>query len=648
MRKEAVEQFHKQSQAAAKACARDVKLRMILSSMMTLVTCLAGFFIEALLILAVIGIAEFMILPMNRYGANPNSQMSIRKVKLLWFANCCLLLPYLAFGLVLSQSSNLPFVLAAYIWIFGLLLQVSYTSDSLSSYSWPLVGLCFASTLVTTFFVATNPVFAAPAWQWAIPLGLFVVYAINAFYIMHWHHITQVSAVNARDDAQSKLSKLEALAGSDSLTGLMTWQKFEETIEHTIKDTSEITVFLIRLDGVKQINDSYGHAAGDTLLCAIVERLQSLSDSDGTVGRLADCDFGVTFLGSKDAAQAQALGDKIAFSLRQPVHYKDKRLNVGTCVGVAQIGKDISCARDLLSGADQAMELSNRDPDHRAIVFDKRAFPIRATLDDRAILRAAMRSGEILPYYQPKVCIESGKIIGFEALSRWQHPDRGLLSPMYFLPMISELGLHAEFMLHTAAHVLDDIQTLLADDLDPGQVSINLPEETLGTVKGRDALFNLIDRYPDLRKYLTFEITEDVFIGQSDDVVRDSISAFHRAGIRISLDDFGTGFASFQHLRELEFDELKLDTRFVSDLGTDPAATVLIDGFLTIGAGLGVQVIAEGVEHEMQLEMLRKMGCKFVQGYYFGAAVPFPETHLRLMIADANTSSAHRRDADAA
>ncbi|PUB16169.1 diguanylate cyclase (GGDEF)-like protein [Yoonia sediminilitoris] len=648
MRTEVVEQFFKQSRAAAKACVREVGKRAGLAGMMTLICSLAGYTASAAMIFVIIALAETVTLPMNRYGAKADSQMTPRKVGLLWLANCCLLLPYLAYGIVLSQSSSLPFVIAAYIWIFGILLHVSYTPDNLSFYSWPLVGLCGGASIAMLLMVANNPAFAAPTWQWIITAALFLLCGINVFSTMHWHRSTQATSVQARDTALSALNKLEALSGNDNLTGLMNWQMFEDAVKQAAREQGDITVFVIDVDGIKPIKDSYGHAAGDAMTCAVADRLRDLAGPNGFVGRLSDSAFGLACHDIGGPAQAQMQGDKIAFSLRQPLTHDNKRLNIGTCVGIAQLGKDIDSAVDLLSGADQAMALSRQDPDHRAIVFDKRAFPVRVTLKDRAVLLAAMQSGEILPYYQPKVCTETGKIMGFEALSRWQHPDRGLLSPMSFLPMIAELGLHSEFMLHTAAHVLDDIQTLVADDLDPGQVSINIPEVTLATVSGRTELSNLIDRYPDLRKYLTFEITEDVFIEHSSGIIRESIAAFHKAGVRISLDDFGTGFASFQHLRDLEFDELKLDTRFISDLGTDPAATVLIDGFLTIGDGLGVQVIAEGVEHEVQLEMLRKMGCKYAQGYYFGAAVAFPETHLRLMIADANFSSAHRRKSDAA
>jgi EAL domain-containing protein (putative c-di-GMP-specific phosphodiesterase class I) len=172
-------------------------------------------------------------------------------------------------------------------------------------------------------------------------------------------------------------------------------------------------------------------------------------------------------------------------------------------------------------------------------------------------------------------------------------------------------------------------------------MSINMSEVTLATLLGRKELFAVIDQYPNLRPYLTFEITEDIFIARSSEIIRRSIDLFRQAGVRISLDDFGTGYASLQHLKELAFDELKLDTGFVRDLGIDPAAKILIEGLVTISKGLNVNLIAEGVETQNQREMLQAMGCQYVQGYYFGAAMPFNEAYLRLATEKRSVHSNH-------
>ena len=366
------------------------------------------------------------------------------------------------------------------------------------------------------------------------------------------------------------------------------------------------------------------------MLKAVASRLNDLADRGDRVARVGGDEFAVLSAKIASVRQASAFAKRIIATLSETIPFEQKKLGVGASVGIARQGPDASTPPELLSGADQAMYMAKQDHDTHVKIYDKNAFPVRPTLEDRRILIEAMESGQILPFYQPKVRIDTGQIVGFEALSRWQHPTRGTLSPSHFLPMINELALQGTFMAHTAKHVMQDMSALVADGLDPGQVSINMSEVTLATLLGRKELFMIIDRYPELRQYLTFEITEDIFIARSSDIIRRSIQMFRQAGVRISLDDFGTGFASLQHLKELEFDELKLDTGFVRDLGIDPAAKVLIEGLVTITKGLQVELIAEGVETAQQRDLLREMGCKYVQGFYYGAAMPFQETHLRL------------------
>jgi diguanylate cyclase (GGDEF)-like protein len=444
---------------------------------------------------------------------------------------------------------------------------------------------------------------------------------------------THQALERARDEANTRLMELERLSRRDTLTGLMNRRAFDEivvSLMHQHANRQGVTVFLLDLDGFKPVNDSYSHNAGDAVLCAVAQRLQGLASKDGQVARLGGDEFAIVRTNITSSKVARKFGKDIMTAVREPIPYEQKMLGVGVSVGIARQGHDAPDLTALMSGADQAMYLAKQEPEAKPMIFDKNAFPIRASLEDRNILVAAMQAGEIIPFYQPKVSLRTNRIVGFEALSRWHHPTRGLLSPAEFLPQINELGLQGEFMIHTASHVLRDMHALVSDGLDPGQVSINVSEVTLATVSGHKDLMALIDAYPHLRPHLTFEITEDIFIARAGDIIQRSIANFRHAGVRISLDDFGTGFASMQHLKELEFDELKLDTCFVRDLGIDPAAHVLIDGLLTIGNGLGVQVVAEGVETTHQRDMLQEMGCHVVQGYFYGMAASVSETKFRL------------------
>lgn len=491
----------------------------------------------------------------------------------------------------------------------------------------------FATVFWMFWNLSQNTAHTAPTPQWNLVTGMLLIYIVNTFDTMNRQKDTHQALDRAREEANTRLIELERLSRYDTLTGLMNRRAFDEVIAslmHQHANRQGVTVFVLDLDGFKPINDTYSHNAGDAVLCAVAERLRSLLGKDGQVARFGGDEFAVVKTTITSTKVAQRFGEKIIEAIKQPIPYEQKMLGVGTSIGIARQDHDAPDVAALMSGADQAMYLAKQDPERRPKIFDRGAFPVRASLEDRGILIAAMQNREIMPHYQPKVSLETDRIVGFEALSRWQHPTRGLLSPAEFLPQINELGLQGAFMIHTAQHVLQDIDTLTAQGLDPGQVSINVSEVTLATVSGHSDLMALIERYPHLRPHLTFEITEDIFVARSGDIIQRSIANFRRVGVRISLDDFGTGFASFQHLKDLEFDELKLDIGFVRDLGIDPAAHVLIDGLLTIGNGLGAQVVAEGVETPYQRDMLQQMGCHIVQGYFYGKAMPFEETKMRL------------------
>jgi len=327
---------------------------------------------------------------------------------------------------------------------------------------------------------------------------------------------------------------------------------------------------------------------------------------------------------------ALRLARYLARDIERPIQFEQKELRVGASIGISLASFVGDSIEVLCSSADQAMYRAKTTPGERAILHRPETFGRRATLEDRHILAEALRSKEIRPFYQPKVRLSDGATIGFEALARWVHPVDGLRSPGEFIPAINELGLQGDFLNHMAMQVLHDIEAMLAEGLDPGQVSINVPEVALATLSGRQDLEDLLDKHTEARRCITLEITEDVFIARASEMIRESITRFRRAGQRVSLDDFGTGFASFQHLRQLEFDELKIDTSFVAGLGEDKRNEVLIRGFLSMAQGLDVSVVAEGVETEFQAEMLASMGCFNAQGYLFGKAVPFAETRLRL------------------
>ncbi|MGJ8621478.1 MAG: EAL domain-containing protein [Yoonia sp.] len=278
------------------------------------------------------------------------------------------------------------------------------------------------------------------------------------------------------------------------------------------------------------------------------------------------------------------------------------------------------------------------------VIFDPQTFAPRLTLLDQNRLKAAIADGEIQPFYQPKVRISDGAHAGFEALARWCHPERGILMPADFLPDVKELGLLPDLTYAILSKCLEDIAEWRRMGRECGHVSVNIPELVLATQSGAEELEKLLSRDRCDGQHITLEITEDVFIARSGQIIQDTINRLSAAGVQISLDDFGTGFASFQHLRQLSFDEMKIDTSFVAGLGADTVADVIVEGFISIANGLGVQIVAEGVETEEQLRHLSRLGCHYAQGFYFGHAGP-PEAALDYMPPIGQPEDEHRLQA---
>ncbi len=634
MRRHLIDHFLHQSQIAGHISGRDVPKRVATAVLMVGMCHLAGFTLQGAIVGCCILILELVSYPLNQRASRFENPLTFPAAVAVFGVNWVAMFPFLAFAVILAQSDNLPFLLTGFFLVFGISVHVSNTFGLLPLYNWSQMTLAFGTVFLMLWSASQNQTYVSKPIEWIIAMTMVFVYIFNTFDTMNLQKDTHRALERARKESNARLVDLERLSRSDSLTGLMNRRAFDEVVQsmmHQHANKQGVTVFLIDLDGFKPINDSYGHEAGDAVLCAVAARLERLAAGGDRVARVGGDEFAVLTANATSADRARAFAQNIITHLRETIPFEQKQLDVGVSVGIARQGPDASTPPELLSGADQAMYLAKQDSETKVKIYDKNAFPVRPTLEDRKMLLDAMETGQIVPHYQPKVRLDTGEIIGFEALSRWHHPSRGLLSPSHFLPMINELALQGVFMAHTAEMVMQNLAEMINDGLDPGQVSINMSEVTLATLLGRKELFEIIDRYPKLRHHLTFEITEDIFIARSSELIRRSITMFRRAGVRISLDDFGTGYASLQHLKELEFDELKLDTGFVRDLGIDPAAKVLVEGLVTISKGLQVDLIAEGVETEQQRDMLREMGCKYVQGYYYGAAIPFEETCLRLV-----------------
>jgi diguanylate cyclase len=612
---------------------RDVSKRIAVGALILAICWYGGARTAVLVTACAIMLTELIVFVAARILPERDEDIAPALIVTVWLTNSVSTVAYLWPAVVLAQQTSVALLLTGFMWMFGIFVHISNTFVALPLYNWSQMIPGFLTAIYAIWIASFSGYASNNNGEWLILMALMAVYASNTFETLNQQKDTQRALNAARAEANARLKALEHMTRHDGLTGLYNRQAFDEELGNLLtrrKPGGHVAVFLLDLDGFKPINDTYSHEAGDTVLMAIGQRLDALASPTGFAARLGGDEFALAFPGISSDRAALRLASRIIREVELPIVYGEKFLRIAASIGVSLTGIAEDTVAALCSGADQAMYRAKGENGARAVLYVPSDFPARLSLRDRQALAEAIRTNQIRPHYQPKVCLRTGTVTGFEALARWEHPTRGLLSPAAFMPQLNELGLQGDFLLSMSHHVLSDVALLLGEGFDPGQVSLNLPEMALATHSGRQDLDRLVAAYPTVLPHLTFEITEDVFIARAGDLIKDGIARFRKAGVRISLDDFGTGFASFQHLRQLEFDELKIDTSFVRDLGHDPAVTVLVDGFLSIARGLGVDVIAEGVETEAQRETLLAMGCRHAQGYLFGRALPFAETRIRL------------------
>jgi len=420
----------------------------------------------------------------------------------------------------------------------------------------------------------------------------------------------------ARDAARDRA---ELAARHDALTGLANRRLFKETLDERLSRAGPptIAVLLIDLDRFKPVNDVYGHAAGDAVLFAAAERMRALNPPGGMTARLGGDEFAVMFDYGSDSDAVPRFTQQLIASLSKPVDWDRSRIEIGATVGIALATANHSDSVSLLHAADVAMYKGKRDGRGTFRFFQEEmghAIKLRARME--AELRLGIGRGEIEPFYQPVVQLPSRELIGFEVLARWRHPERGLLGPMEFIGLAEETGLIAELSWAVMRKACTDARSwpghlLLAINISPLQLQDRLlPERILailtetGFAPGR----------------LEIEITETALVNDLE-AARVALKSLQNFGVRIALDDFGTGYSSLYHLRELQFDKLKIDRSYVASIPLGEDRAKLVDAIIALGSSLGLATTAEGIENSSSVDWLADQGCAYGQGFLFGKPV---------------------------
>ena len=415
--------------------------------------------------------------------------------------------------------------------------------------------------------------------------------------------------------------RIAHLAHYDALTELPNRVLLRGHLEQRVAELAEgkpFAILYIDIDEFKGVNDSFGHEVGDELLRHVAARLRSCVGPQDLVARLGGDEFAIVKAETRDRGQLTALAEQILNSLRVPAHCKGQEVPIEASIGIAIAPDDGLSLEDLFKNADLAMYAAKSDGRRTYRFFvpelDARLKTRRQLELD---LRQALARGQLEIHYQPLVELATDTVAGCEALLRWYHPERGMISPAEFIPVAEDTGLINEIGDWVLKRACAEAagwpgHIRLAVNVSPVQFRTKTLALRVATALRESGLS------PDR---LELEITEAVLI-RDDDEALVILHQLRDLGVRIALDDFGTGYSSLSYLRRFPFDKIKIDRSFVSDIGDAEGSSMIVQAVVNMASACRMSTTAEGVETEMQREILRGLGCSEMQGYLFSPAVP--------------------------
>jgi diguanylate cyclase (GGDEF)-like protein/PAS domain S-box-containing protein len=466
---------------------------------------------------------------------------------------------------------------------------------------------------------------AARTWKHVRADGTLIDLAIYSRHLVYGEKPAVLLALIDITERKRAEARLTFMAQHDSLTGLpnrsLLRQRMDEMLLHARRSSDQAAVLILGLDNFKAVNDTLGHGIGDKLLRAVAKRLRSMLREEDTLARLNSDEFAVVQSGMARPEDAALLARRLREALGDPYLLDGHSVVIGASIGIAMAPGDGDESEKLLKNADMALSRAKNDSRGTFSFFeagmDARA---QARRKIEADLREAIEKEVLRPYYQPVVDLSSGRITSFEALVRWPHTERGMISPAEFIPVAEETGLInglGGLMLRRAC--MD--AALWPDDV---RVAVNLSPLQFRTGNLLSIVIDALRQSGLSATRLELEITETLLLEKSGQVLA-TLHALRALGVRISMDDFGTGYSSLSYLRSFPFDKIKIDQSFVRDLAANRDAQAIVRSIISLGIGLGVTITAEGVETEAELACLRAEGCHEGQGFLFSQARPNAE-----------------------
>ncbi len=435
------------------------------------------------------------------------------------------------------------------------------------------------------------------------------------------HLVLQVQDISDRKHAEEQIHHA---AFHDSLTGLPNRTRLADRLSLAVERSKRMrghnfAVLFIDLDRFKVVNDSLGHDLGDRLLVELARRLEACVRKVDTVARLGGDEFAILLDGITGPDDASEIAARSLEAIARPFQLDGHEFHTTGSIGIAYSATGYDRYEDILRDADTAMYRAKANGKNRYEAFD-------ATMHARAVealrlendLRSAIAAGEVRPHYQPIVALDSGEITGFEALARWHHPERGLISPADFIPLAEETGLIAPLGMSVLRQACDQLRAWDKEWPDGRalSVSVNVSAMQFRVATLAEEVREIIVEAGIAPAQLQLEITESALMGDAAAAV-ETLRQLKAIGVQLSIDDFGTGYSSLSYLHRLPFDTLKVDRSFVTRMSKDRESRGIVKTILTLAHELGKNVVAEGVETEAHRAALAGLGCEYAQGYLF-------------------------------
>jgi diguanylate cyclase (GGDEF)-like protein/PAS domain S-box-containing protein len=421
----------------------------------------------------------------------------------------------------------------------------------------------------------------------------------------------------------------------DSLTGLANRRTFQAHLQaatlRAMEKGAMVGLLLLDLDHFKHVNDTLGHAAGDHLLQTFAQRLEATIRANDFVARLGGDEFAVVMEDIKDGADLMRAGASLLARLHAPIRFDGRVLSASASIGGALFPADAASAHELFNNADTALyALKAAGRGGTKMFHHHMREQAQKVASQLSLARVALSEQSVIPHYQPKIDLQTGAVIGYEALLRWLHPRHGMQAPDTVAEAFKDYELASKIGELMQYKVMKDIRAWQRAGIEVPRVSINAAPAEFLRDDYAERLLRVVGKAGISPSLIEIEVTEHVFLDRGSEFVERALKMLNQAGVYISLDDFGTGYSSLSHLRDFPVDVVKIDQSFISKMVDEPEIAAIVSAVIDLARSLSIHVVAEGIETEGQKAMLKEKGCSFGQGYLFGRAAPADEVQAML------------------